>query len=117
PYAVEDAGGGIFNVLIYDNNFPKVTRAIKIDRNANTWSYDAATNPSNPSELYQGDANTKTIDVEPTSPGIGPQPCPFCGNLSAAGGGGKSVAKGRVAQTSPPLVLIYLDRSDVDPAH
>src|SRR5205807_2452983 len=89
PYAVEDAGGGVFNVLIYDNNFPKVTRAIKIDRNANTWSYDAATNPQNPSELYQGDASTKTIDVEPTSPGVGPKSCPFCGNLTAAGGGGK----------------------------
>ena len=117
PYAVEDAGNGIFNVLIYDNNFPKVTRAIKIDRNANTWSYDAATNPSNPSELYQGDANTKTIDVEPTSPGIGPQPCPFCGNLTPATGGGNSVAKGSVAQQDSGLDLIYLDGSEVDHAH
>jgi len=117
PYAVEDAGNGIFNVLIYDNNFPKVTRAIKIDRNANTWSYDAATNPSNPSELYQGDATTKTIDVEPTSPGIGPQPCPFCGNLTTPSGGGQSVAKGSVAQTKGNLDLVYLDGSDVDHAH
>ena len=117
PYAVEDAGNGIFNVLIYDNNFPKVTRAIKIDRNANTWSYDAATNPSNPSELYQGDADTKTIDLEPTSPGVGPQPCPFCANLTAASGGGQSVAKGTAAQTSDNLDLIYMDGSDVDHAH
>ena len=117
PYAVEDAGNGVFNVLIYDNNFPKVTRAIKIDRNANTWSYDAATNPQNPSELYQGDATTKTIDLEPTTPGVGAQPCPFCGNVSTPEAGGRSAAMGRVAQSNDNLDLIYLDGSEVDHAH
>jgi hypothetical protein len=117
PYAVEDAGGGVFNVLIYDNNFPKVTRAIKIDRNANTWSYDAATNPQNPSELYQGDASTKTIDVEPTSPGVGPKSCPFCGNLTTPSAGGQGIGTGRVAEPSDNLDLVYLDGSEVDHAH
>src|SRR5581483_4317774 len=56
PYAIEDAGGGIDKILIYDNNYPKVTRAITVDTNANTWKYDAATNPSQPSVLYEGDA-------------------------------------------------------------
>jgi hypothetical protein len=117
PYAVEDAGGGVFKVLIYDNNFPKVTRAITIDRNQNTWSYDAATNPQNPSELYQGDATTKTLDLEPTSPGVGPQPCPFCGNLANPSGGGRSVAKRSQGTNGPPMDQIYLDGSDVDHGH
>ena len=117
PYAVEDAGGGVFNVLIYDNNFPKVTRAIKIDRNANTWSYDAATNPQNPSELYQGDATTKTIDLEPTSAGVGPQPCPFCGNVGTPEAGGRSAAGKLAAQANDDLDLIYLDGNEVDHAH
>ncbi|MEY2430577.1 MAG: hypothetical protein QOC92_302 [Acidimicrobiaceae bacterium] len=116
PYAVEDAGGGVFKVLIYDNNFPKVTRAITIDRNQNKWSYVAATNPSNPAELYEGDATTKTIDIEPTTPGIGAQPCPFCNKAGDPAGGGKSVAKG--AQASPvSMDEIYLDGSETDHAH
>jgi hypothetical protein len=116
PYAVEDAGGGVFKVLIYDNNFPKVTRAITIDRNKNTWSYVAATNPSNPAELYEGDATTQTIDIEPTTPGIGAQPCPFCNKAGEPAGGGKSVAKG--SQAAPvSMDEIYLDGSETDHGH
>ena len=87
PYAVEDKGGGLMDVLIYDNNYPKVTRAIAFDRNANTWSYDAATNPSEPSELYQGDTNTKSFELDPTNVGIPTQPCPFCNKVPAASQG------------------------------
>jgi hypothetical protein len=81
PYAVEDKGGGKFDVLIYDNNWPGKTRAIFFDTNANTWTYNAAVNPSQPEELYQGDAKTETISLFPTSPGLGTQPCPFCGKV------------------------------------
>ncbi len=78
PYAVEDKGGGQFAVLIYDNNFPGVTRAMEFDRNKNTWSYQASPNPDLQPFLYEGDAQTKTTVLIPTSPGIGVQPCPFC---------------------------------------
>jgi hypothetical protein len=114
PYAVEDAGNGTFHVLIYDNNYPKVTRAITIDRNANTWTYDAATNPSEESELYQGDATTKTIDLEPTSAGVGVQPCPFCGKRTPSEGDDTTKEKG---STGPEMDEIYLAGSDVDHAH
>jgi Collagen triple helix repeat (20 copies) len=83
PYAVENKGGGKFNVLIYDNNWPGVTRAISFDTKTDTWSYDAAMNPNDPSELYQGNAKTQTISLYPTSPGEGLQQCPFCHKIPA----------------------------------
>ena len=78
PYAVEDKGGGKFAVLIYDNNYPGITRAIQFDRNQNTWEYEASTNPETNSFLYKGDAQTKTFLLSPTRPSIGIQACPFC---------------------------------------
>ena len=78
PYAVDNKGGGKFQVLIYDNNWPGQTRAINFDTKANTWTYDAAINPGVPDSVYEGDAQTKTISLFPTSPGLGTQPCPFC---------------------------------------
>ena len=116
PFAVEDAGGGIFNVLIYDNNYPSKTRAIKIDRNANTWEYTAATNPNEPSEAYAGDATTNTLDIEPTSAGLGVQPAPFAGTVEA----GLDAPKGSVApdpEADQQMEEIYLDGSDYDHAH
>jgi hypothetical protein len=78
PYAVVDRGGGRYDVLIYDNNWPGITRAISFDTNADTWTYDAASNPDLPEEVYRGDAKTKSISLFPTSPGLGVQSCPFC---------------------------------------
>ncbi|MDE3089103.1 MAG: hypothetical protein KGJ80_06940 [Chloroflexota bacterium] len=80
PYAVEDLGGGINAVLVYDNNWPKVTRAILFDRNTNKWSYDAAINPQIPSELYWGNADTQSLFLYPTNPGTKQlaQNCPYC---------------------------------------
>ena len=86
PYAIEDAGNGIERILIYDNNYPKVTRALTVDTNANTWQYDAAINPSQPSELYDGDANTQSLMLYPTSPGL--TPVNIFGNKAPSGGGG-----------------------------
>jgi hypothetical protein len=75
---VANKGAGKFQVLIYDNNWPGQSRAINFDTKANTWTYDAAANPGVPESVYEGDANTKTISLFPTSPGLGAQPCPFC---------------------------------------
>jgi hypothetical protein len=78
PYEVENKGGGHVDVLIYDNNWPNRTRAIAFDTTADTWSYNAAVNPNQPDSLYEGDAQTETLSLAPTSPGLGRQDCPFC---------------------------------------
>jgi hypothetical protein len=78
PLAIEDRGSGEFAILVYDNNFPNVIREVRVDANANTWNYKASTNPSAEADLYEGDANTKTLEVEYARRGLGAQPCPFC---------------------------------------
>ena len=103
PYAVEDRGNGKMAVLIYDNNFPSVAREILFDTTANTWEYTASTNPNEPSSLYQGNADTKSMFLFPNSPGLQNQTeCPFCENAAAKAG------LARLA-TTPQYNEIYLD--------
>src|SRR2546423_1404286 len=80
PYAVEDKGGGRFAVLTYDNNHPLITRAVTFDRNTNSWAYDAASNPNDPTWHFAGDSSTLTMSIDPLTPGLGPQACFFCGS-------------------------------------
>jgi hypothetical protein len=84
PLAIEDRGEGKFAVLVYDNNFPNTIREVDIDQNANTWNYVASTNPSEEAALYEGDATSKTLEVEYARNGLGTQPCPFCEAATAA---------------------------------
>ena len=78
PFAVEDRGNGINAVLLYDNNYPKDQREMIVDRNANTWKYEASINPSVKSELYEGDAQTQSLYLYPVSPAASQQACTFC---------------------------------------
>ena len=74
PYAVDDQGDGQFGVLVYDNNYPGKVRTIQFNRNDDTWSYDASTNPNEASSRYEGNAQTKTIELSPVTPGLAEQP-------------------------------------------
>lgn len=78
PYAIEDRGDGTYAILVYDNNFPGITRAVQVDTNEDTWRYVGGINPKNLDEVYEGDADTKTLSLLPTLPGEDVQPCPFC---------------------------------------
>ena len=78
PIAIEERDDGTTALIVYDNNYPEILRAIVFDREADTWQYDAAINPSEPSELYEGDADTKSLRLDSVSPGLDVQPCPFC---------------------------------------
>jgi hypothetical protein len=86
PFQVEDRGGGRFAILVYDNNFPGIVRAVQVDTNANAWQYVGGINPSDTSEIYQGDASSRSMYLLPTTPGEGTQACPFC---STGGPGAK----------------------------
>jgi hypothetical protein len=79
PYAIEDMGGGVFDVHVYDNNWPdNEDRRLTVDTVDDTWSYYAAINPGQPEWQYEGDATTNTLQLMPTRPGLGVQPCAFC---------------------------------------
>lgn len=79
PFAVEDAGGGLFRVWVYDNNFPGSAKYVEIDRNANTWRYAAAAlNPARDPAPWSGDATSHTLDLTPASARAGQLVCPFC---------------------------------------
>jgi hypothetical protein len=89
PYAVEDRGNGIYWIMIYDNNFPGVERAIEVNTNNDTWTYSGSTNPAEQEDLYEGDADTKTLELAPIGPRFGQQECPFCDVAPSGMGGGK----------------------------
>jgi hypothetical protein len=116
PYAVEDKGGGKFNVLIYDNNYSDISRAIEFDTNANSWRYEASINPEAAPALYEGDATSKTLWLLPTEPGLGPQPCPFCDTRAAPRSGTAGAAPaGATAATAH--AEIYLDGGTTQHSH
>jgi hypothetical protein len=92
PFAIEDQGRGRVNVLVYDNNFPGVTRRVQFDTNADAWLYHGGPNPKELGETYSGDASNQALELLPTSPGTHLQPCPFCnGDLGSAAPRGYSV--------------------------
>lgn len=84
PIAVEDRADGVAAILIYDNNYPKTTREILVNTTTNTWRYNGSTNPAEPADDYEGDAETKTLELAPIAPRIPQQQCPFCEGSGAS---------------------------------
>ena len=79
PYAIEDMGGGIYEIHVYDNNWPNDdTRRLVVNTNRNTWSYYASTQPGIPAAEYRGNARSGTLFLRPNTPALGIQPCPYC---------------------------------------
>lgn len=95
PYAVEDRGDGIYWIMIYDNNYPGAARAIEVDTNADTWRYSGSTNPSEPADEYEGDAETFSLELAAIEPRLDQQLCPFCD----ADAGGRTPGLGAQATT------------------
>lgn len=96
PYGLVDLADGKVEIAIYDNNFPGQARAVVVDTTKETWSYSTATNPSEPVGLYEGNAETFSLTITPTSARLEAQACPFCGGGSA-GGESKGSTKGASA--------------------
>src|SRR5690606_33844044 len=95
-------------VKVYDNNYPGEARELIIDTNTDTWQYEASINPQVKSVLYEGDAESMTLELTPTSARLGLQVCPFCYHGESA-----QLGKGRgVAMTTaqePQFNEIFLD--------
>lgn len=70
PYAVEDRGDGRFAVLVYDNNFPGITRAVSFDRHADAWKFVAQSNPGDPRQVYDGHGTQSNLALYP---GVAPK--------------------------------------------
>lgn len=106
PYAVEDRGDDRFAVLVYDNNFPGVTRAIAFDRRANAWAFVAQKDPKDPAQRYSGSAKAANLALFPATRPKGLLPCPFC--LTS-----DPVAKG----AGPPTTEIALEGDPINHSH
>jgi hypothetical protein len=78
PFAVENMTNSTARILVYDNNFPKETKAVEINRAANTWKYNGSINPLEPLELYSGNESTHSLEISSISSRLGPQICDFC---------------------------------------
>lgn len=81
PIGVEDLGDGFYNLQVYDNNYPGEVRNVEIDLNTNSWQYEGSPNPEIESDLYEGDAETQTLEVVAISPRLEPQECDFCAGV------------------------------------
>ncbi len=83
PYAVQDMGNNIYNVLVYDNNHPGKTRRLIVDRTKNTWELSLSTKPSEEEKPWWGNASSKSFEISPSSPRTQIQDCPFCEETTA----------------------------------
>ncbi len=74
PFAVQDVGNGIYEIPVYDNNYPDETKVISVDSNDNTFTYETATNPEEESNLYAG----HNLTLSGTNGRLMQQKCDFC---------------------------------------
>ncbi|MCL4303694.1 MAG: VCBS repeat-containing protein [Anaerolineae bacterium] len=88
PYGLEDKGGGVYWLYVYDNNYPNnFGRVVKINTNTNTWVYEgAAINPNAPASTYEGDDSTRSIVLDSVDYATNyPKKCGFCETVSTSG--------------------------------
>lgn len=81
PIGVEDLGNGLYNIQLYDNNFPNEVRTMEVDTNNETWQYEGSPNPEIESFLYDGDASLGNLELVAISPRLDVQNCDFCGGV------------------------------------
>lgn len=92
-YGVTDQGNGIYQVMVYDNNYPGQQRQMTVDTNANTSEYEASINPSVASDVYKGTEANK-IFVASNDSRLTTFPCDFCSGGASANKGGSIMAQG-----------------------
>lgn len=77
PYAVTDRGDGVYDIAVYDNNFPFQAHAVTVDTKDDSFVYTSAINPNSPSYTWSS-ANDSVIALIPMETILAQQPCPVC---------------------------------------
>lgn len=79
PYAVLEKGNGLFDIAIYDPNFPNQARSVRVDVNANTWEYEGSALPGTRSLSWSSAGGpSSAIWLGEVASGLVRQECPFC---------------------------------------
>ena len=120
PTAIEDMGGGKFDVLVYDNNWPYIEgapesseRRMHVDVNAGTWEFLLSTNPSNPQHVWEGTGGEAGDLVLFELPDLSlPKPCPVCGRRAGPGEGKGLGQLNTIALTGSPQRFARLRVTD-----
>jgi hypothetical protein len=79
PYAVLDRGQGVFDIAVYDNNYPNQPRAVRVDTVAGTFAYNGATNPQATDFTWAGNnQDGGFLGLVPVNDILKEQVCPIC---------------------------------------
>ena len=60
-YAIKDLGDGIFRVMVYDSNHPRLERFITINAKTNSWQYLGSALPTGKAAVYSGEGTFNPI--------------------------------------------------------
>ena len=116
PYAVFDRGQGLYDVAIYDNNFPMRAAVMTVDTVADTFTFSAVTNPDEPRYRWTTESGSSLHLVNIVDAQIMDRaPCPVC---TAADDQGALVAFSAVAEANSTArggVAVALQSQDGTP--
>ena len=83
PYAIYRKAPGVYDIAVYDPNYPMRERAVHVDVNSNTWEYLTVSGFGLPAEVVGGDAMTRSLSLLPLAESLARQECPVCSNAVA----------------------------------
>ena len=76
PYAIYRKAPGVYDIAVYDPNYPMRERAVHVDVNSNTWEYLTVSGFGLPAEVVGGDAMTRSLSLLPLAESLARQECP-----------------------------------------
>lgn len=100
---VEKVDDNNYRILVYDNNFPKQRKFIEVNTQTETWRYSTAANPNSDPSAYEGNAQTKTLEIAPIS----------SRDLTAGSYFTCDFCKSSSRDETPPLVVSFDGEGDV----
>ena len=83
PYAIYRTAPRVYDIAVYDSNYPMRERAVRVDVNSNRWEYLAVSDFGQPAETISGDEATLTMSLLPMVESLGRQYCPACASAVA----------------------------------